>query len=243
MPLLDNLQGSPSERVDQPTLGNLHISIAEKKLFYRVLTIYQQRSFLLLCKILCHYKSLTPSKSMPKKSNHDFKGKYPYFGRVHSNPCTLETFSPKPFFCQNIFDTHGFNCTHMYMRTFSLNPLIWNISKTYNDIKFCKEAKTIIVVDMWLNSLRQKLALTRKSQLWLYFRKCVRNQDSTTKSSQNSRTRLLWSSKIFEFLLLQSKIWKCIFLTWFLFLFVLVLPLMTKARSLKWKWKSLKLKW
>ena len=27
---------------------------------------------------LCHYKSLTPSKSMPQMSNHDFKGKCPY---------------------------------------------------------------------------------------------------------------------------------------------------------------------
>ena len=43
------------------------------------LTIYQQLcSFLLLCKFLCHYMSLTPSKSMPQKSNHDFKEKYPY---------------------------------------------------------------------------------------------------------------------------------------------------------------------
>ena len=30
--------------------------------------------------------------------------------------------------------------------------LIWKASKTYNDIKFCKEAKTLIVVDIWLNS-------------------------------------------------------------------------------------------
>ena len=28
--------------------------------------------------ILCHYKSLTPSKSLPQKSNYDFKGKYHY---------------------------------------------------------------------------------------------------------------------------------------------------------------------
>ena len=27
---------------------------------------------------LCHFKSLTPSKSMPQKGNHDFKEKYPY---------------------------------------------------------------------------------------------------------------------------------------------------------------------
>ena len=41
------------------------------------LNIYQQqRYFLLHCKISCHYKSLTPSKSMPQKSNHDFEEKY-----------------------------------------------------------------------------------------------------------------------------------------------------------------------
>ena len=27
--------------------------------------------------------------------------------------------------------------------------LIWKESKTYNDTKFCKEAETIIVVDIW----------------------------------------------------------------------------------------------
>ena len=32
---------------------------------------------LLFCKTLCHYKSLTPSESMPQKNNRDFKGKYP----------------------------------------------------------------------------------------------------------------------------------------------------------------------
>ena len=30
---------------------------------------------------------------------------------------------------------------------FSFGALIWNASKTYNDIKFCKDAKTIIIVD------------------------------------------------------------------------------------------------
>ena len=41
------------------------------------LTIYQQLwSYLLLCKVSDHYKSLMPSKSMPQKSNHDFKEKY-----------------------------------------------------------------------------------------------------------------------------------------------------------------------
>ena len=40
-------------------------------------TIYQQLwSFLVLCKILCHYKSLMPSKLMPQKRNHDFMERY-----------------------------------------------------------------------------------------------------------------------------------------------------------------------
>ena len=32
----------------------------------------------------------------------------------------------------------------------TFGALIWNTTKTYNDIKICKEAKTIIVVDIWL---------------------------------------------------------------------------------------------
>ena len=43
--------------------------------------------------------------------------------------------------------------------------LIWKASKTMNDIKFCKEAKTIIVVDKWLNSLmcRQQISMVNHS--------------------------------------------------------------------------------
>ena len=37
---------------------------------------------------------------------------------------------------------------------FSFVASIWKAPKTYNDIKFCKEPKSIIVVDKWLNSLR-----------------------------------------------------------------------------------------
>ena len=41
-------------------------------------TIHQQLwSILVLCKILHHYKSLTPSKSMPQKRNQDFTEGYP----------------------------------------------------------------------------------------------------------------------------------------------------------------------
>ena len=41
-------------------------------------TIHQQLwSLLVLCKILSHFKALTPSKSMPRKINHDFTERYP----------------------------------------------------------------------------------------------------------------------------------------------------------------------
>ena len=35
---------------------------------------------------------------------------------------------------------------------FSFEALIWRAPKTYKDVKFCKEPKTIIVVDEWFNS-------------------------------------------------------------------------------------------
>ena len=64
----------------------------------------------------------------------------------------------KMFFCQDVFNRHGFDCNRIYIRIFFLKimitwELIWKALKTYNDIRFCKEAKTIIVVDVWLNSL------------------------------------------------------------------------------------------
>ena len=31
---------------------------------------------------------------------------------------------------------------------------IWKVSKTYYDVKFFKEAKTIIFADVWLNSFK-----------------------------------------------------------------------------------------
>ena len=34
----------------------------------------------------------------------------------------------------------------------SFGALIGKASKTFNDMKFCKKAKTIIIVDIWLNS-------------------------------------------------------------------------------------------
>ena len=45
---------------------------------------------MLPCRILCYYKSLMPSKSITKKSNHDLKGKYPYVPMG-----TLKTYGPK----------------------------------------------------------------------------------------------------------------------------------------------------
>ena len=46
--------------------------------------------FLLFCKILSHYMSLTPSKSIPQKSNHDFKEKYPYVRAVAIKPMCIK---------------------------------------------------------------------------------------------------------------------------------------------------------
>ena len=40
-----------------------------------------------------------------------------------------------------------------YNHDCSIGALIWKASKTYNDVRFCKEAKTIIFVDVWSNSL------------------------------------------------------------------------------------------
>ena len=35
-------------------------------------------TMIVFCKILCHYKSLTPSKSMQQKSNYESRVTYPY---------------------------------------------------------------------------------------------------------------------------------------------------------------------
>ena len=43
-----------------------------------LITYQQLCSLLLLCKILSHFKSLTPSKSMPQKRNQDFHKKCSY---------------------------------------------------------------------------------------------------------------------------------------------------------------------
>ena len=58
------------------------------------------------------------------------------FVLVHSNPCNIK----------DIFNINSCYICRM--------PASQNTSETYNDIKFCKEAKTIKVVDMWLNTLR-----------------------------------------------------------------------------------------
>ena len=64
------------------------------------LTIYQQiRSFLVLCKILCHFKSVTPSKSMPQKSNHDFKEKHPNIWAGTLEPMRIKDVLTKNVLC------------------------------------------------------------------------------------------------------------------------------------------------
>ena len=101
------------------------------------LTIYQQLwSLMLLCKILCHYKFLTPSTSMPQKSNHSFKENYSYI--------QAGTFEPM---CIKDLKTECF--CHI--------SAIQNTNKTHNDMEIGKEVKTIIVVDTSLHSLKSWL--------------------------------------------------------------------------------------
>ena len=64
-------------------------------------SLTKQWSFLLLCKILCHYKSLKPSKSLPQKSNHDSKEKYHYMHVGSLEPMRIIEILPKNrFFCR-----------------------------------------------------------------------------------------------------------------------------------------------
>ena len=59
-----------------------------------------------------------------------------------------------PGFRQDVSNTHGFVCTCLYIRiSFRKRALIRKASKTSNDIRFCEEPKTIVVVDKWFNSL------------------------------------------------------------------------------------------
>ena len=53
---------------------------------------------LILCKILCHCKSLTPSKSMSQKSNHDFKEIYPYIRAGTFEPMCIKDILTKNLF-------------------------------------------------------------------------------------------------------------------------------------------------
>ena len=59
-----------------------------------------------------------------------------------------------------VFNMHWFDCTRMYMRTFSRKIMItlWGhwFGRRQNGIKFCKKAKSIIVVHIWLNSLKKE---------------------------------------------------------------------------------------
>ena len=56
-----------------------------------------------------------------------------------------------------------------------IGPLIWKAPKSYNVIQICKEAKTLIVVDTWLDSLNFEMveipllnyvSTNRQSELW-----------------------------------------------------------------------------
>ena len=63
-------------------------------------TIYQQLWLVLvLCKILRHFKSLTPSKLMPQESNHDFKEIYLYIqGGIFEPICIKDILTKNLFF-------------------------------------------------------------------------------------------------------------------------------------------------
>ena len=87
-----------------------------------------------LCNILCHYKHLTPSKSMPQQNNHDLKEKCPY---IHAG--TMEPMRIKDILIKTVF----LPCAS-----------VLNTSKAHNDIKFGKEVKTNMVVETSLHSLK-----------------------------------------------------------------------------------------
>ena len=81
---------------------------------------------------LSHYKSLTPSKSMLQKGNHDFKEKYTY---IRAGPL-------EPMHIKGILINNQFFC-----RT----PTLLNTSKIHNDMEFYK---WLMVVDISIHFLR-----------------------------------------------------------------------------------------
>ena len=59
-----------------------------------------------------------------------------------------------------------YNDIFPYDHDFSFEVLIWKASKTYNEVRFYQDAKTIIFVDIWLNSLKgQKSQLANEIQV------------------------------------------------------------------------------
>ena len=106
---------------------------------------YQQiLSFLPPCQILCHFVSYSYSTKL--------------------------AYGEKTFvFGQDVLNAHGFKCTQMCIVIFfldhdySFGALIRKASKTYNDKELCKEAKTVIVVDKWLNCLNLENPIIWKS--------------------------------------------------------------------------------
>ena len=50
---------------------------------------------IMIASLHCHYKSLTPSKSMLQKSNHDIWGKYPYVRVGILEPMIIKEISTK----------------------------------------------------------------------------------------------------------------------------------------------------
>ena len=76
-------------------------------------------------------------------------------------------YGKKMVFSQDVFNTHGFEYVTTHIKynfslshDFSFGALVLMAPKTYNDLKFCKEAIMIIVVDKRLNSSRISILLT-----------------------------------------------------------------------------------
>ena len=55
------------------------------------------------------------------------------------------------FMCMEKMCPHEFKNIFPYNHDYSFRALIWNGTRTYDDMKFCREAKSIIGVDKWLD--------------------------------------------------------------------------------------------
>ena len=68
-----------------------------------------------------------------------------------------------------------------------------DLSRTYNDRKFCKEPKTIIVVDKWLKSLRAESHAMLHSYIWPNCWPCYHQW---SKLASHEHFRFYWAWRI-----------------------------------------------